>query len=248
MESREDFYFDDSDNPGSDDMIEKEEHYKWAVALEEETKEDAFIPEDDLLEQAEPEVAERLILKKDLRKAAIARMEAAARTQGDFEDVIDAWDKEDKNRERRQRYHEVCRDDAEVPFEYNMSPDEIVIPAPIQSVYWHQMMKGEFLDVIFDCPYELQELVCDSNISQILSELSEKHKALFYFLYIRDYSTCCLAKMYEQSDRNIRKVRATILRKIHKKLIPVLQYKCDNGLSTTMKERNFLERHCSTDG
>jgi len=179
MESREDFYFDNSDNLESDDTIEKEEHYKWTIALEEETKEDAFIPEEDLLEQAEPEVAERLILKRDLRKAAIARMEAAARTQGDFEDVIDAWDKEDKNRERRERYHEVCRDDAEVPFEYNMSPDEIVIPAPIQSVYWQQMMKGEFLDVIFDCPYELQELVCDSNISQILSELSEKHKALF---------------------------------------------------------------------
>ena len=33
MESREDFYFDDSDNPGSDDMIEKEEHYKWTIAL-----------------------------------------------------------------------------------------------------------------------------------------------------------------------------------------------------------------------
>ena len=152
MESREDFYFDNSDNLESDDTIEKEEHYKWTIALEEETKEYAVIPEEDLLEQAEPEVAERLILKRDLRKAAIARMEAAARTQGDFEDVIDAWDKEDKNRERRERYHEVCRDDAEVPFEYNMSPDEIVIPAPIQSVYWQQMMKGEFLDVIFDCP------------------------------------------------------------------------------------------------
>lgn len=108
MESREDFYFDNSDNPESDDTIEKEEHYKWTISLEEETKEDAFIPEEDLLEQAEPEVAERLILKRDLRKAAIARMEAAARTQGDFEDVIDAWDKEDKNRERRERYHEVC--------------------------------------------------------------------------------------------------------------------------------------------
>lgn len=110
MESREDFYFDDSDNPGSDATIEKEEHYKWTIALEEETKEDAGIPEEDLLEQAEPEAAERLILKRDLRKAAIARMEAAARTQGDFEDVIDAWDKEDKNRERRERYHEVCYD------------------------------------------------------------------------------------------------------------------------------------------
>lgn len=53
MESREDFYFDDSDNPGSDDTIEKEEHYKWTIALEEEIKEDAVIPEEDLLEQAE---------------------------------------------------------------------------------------------------------------------------------------------------------------------------------------------------
>lgn len=48
MESREDFYFDDSDNPGSDATIEKEEHYKWTIALEEETKEDAVIPEEDL--------------------------------------------------------------------------------------------------------------------------------------------------------------------------------------------------------
>ena len=90
MESREDFYFDNSDNLESDDTIEKEEHYKWTMALEEEAKEDAVIPEEDLLEQAEPEVAERLILKRDLRKAAIARMEAATRTQGDFGDVIDA--------------------------------------------------------------------------------------------------------------------------------------------------------------
>ena len=35
MESREDFYFDNSDNLESDDTIEKEEHYKWTIALEE---------------------------------------------------------------------------------------------------------------------------------------------------------------------------------------------------------------------
>jgi len=44
--------------------------------MDEETKEYAVIPEEDLLEQAEPEVAERLILKRDLRKAAIARIAA----------------------------------------------------------------------------------------------------------------------------------------------------------------------------
>ena len=35
MESREDFYFDNSDNPESDDTIVKEEHYEWTITREE---------------------------------------------------------------------------------------------------------------------------------------------------------------------------------------------------------------------
>lgn len=45
----------------------KKNNYKWAVGTGDETKEDIVIPEEDLLEQAEPEVR-RLILKRDLRK------------------------------------------------------------------------------------------------------------------------------------------------------------------------------------
>ena len=143
-------------------------------------------------------------------------MEDAARTEDDFREVIKAWDKEDANRERRERYHEVGRDDTQVPLEYNMSRDEIVIPAPIHSVYWRQIMKG----------------------------LHEKHKALFFFIVVRGYTTSYLASLYGQSDRNIRKVRATIERKIHKKLIPILEERIKNNYGLTLQERRFLESHC----
>ena len=105
-------------------------------------------------------------------------------------------------------------------------------------------MKGEFLDAIVDCPYELHELVTDADISTILKELSEKHKALFFFLVVRGYSTTALASLYGQSDRNIRKVRATIERKIHKKLIPILEERIKNNYGLTLQERRFLESHC----
>lgn len=155
--------------------------------------------------------------------------------------MIRAWDKEDANRERRERYHEVGRDDRVVPLEYNMSKEEIIIPAPIQSVYWKQMMKGDFLDVIFDCPYELHELVTDCDISHILTGLSEKHKALFFFLVIRGYDTSHLAKLYGQTGRNIRKVRATIKKKIHRKLIPILEERLKQNIGMTLQEREFIE-------
>jgi len=42
-----------------------------------------------------------------------------------------------------------------------MSPDEIVILAPISHVFWKQIMKGDFLDAIYNCPFEMHELVTD---------------------------------------------------------------------------------------
>lgn len=221
MNDRFEFFYDSTDNPETDEGSEQQDRIRQALALEERIKEESLPPEGVSFELEEPEITKRTVLKRDIRKAAIARMEDAARTQSDFEEVVAAWDREDSNRERRERYHEIGRNETQVPLEWGMSQDEIIIPAPIHGVYWRQIMKGDFLDAIFDCPYELQELVTDSDLSQILDGLSEKHKALFYFLHIRGYSTSYIAKLYGQSDRNIRKVRATITGKIERKLIPL---------------------------
>ena len=47
-------------------------------------------------------------LKRELRREALTRLEEAARTQNEFNEVVAWWDKLDENRERRERDHEVC--------------------------------------------------------------------------------------------------------------------------------------------
>jgi hypothetical protein len=48
-------------------------------------------------------------------------------------------------------------------------------------------------------------------------ELKDVHKELLYYLVIRQYSCQRVACMREQTERNIRKVKDTILRKLRKK-------------------------------
>ena len=54
------------------------------------------------------------------------------------------------------------------------------------------------------------------------------------------YSSLKIAKLRGQSDRNIRKVRNTMLKKIYKKILPYLKDREEKGLSMTMEERAFL--------
>ena len=79
----------------------------------------------------------------------------------------------------------------------------------------------------------------------MLEELSEEHKEILYFLSIRLYSTTRLAQMRGQSDRNIRKVRNTIRKKLQKKLYAHLCQMQDEGKSLTLRERQFVEEYAA---
>ena len=56
----------------------------------------------DLETALEPE-GTRTKLKRELRAEAMTRLEEAARTEKDFENVVACWDKLDANRERKER-------------------------------------------------------------------------------------------------------------------------------------------------
>ena len=185
------------------------------------------------------ESPERKILKRELERVALSRLEASARTTSDFENVITWWDRLDSNRERKERYHEIGRGD--IPIEWGSSHENIIIPAPIGSVYWKQILKGEFLEVIFDYPFELHELVEDKDISLLLKNLKEEHKEILYYLTIKQYSCPKIAKIRNQSDRNIRKIRATILKKIQGNLLLALQRRITDKQSLTKREITFLQ-------
>ena len=61
----------------------------------------------------------------------------------------------------------------------------------------------------------------DPFISRMVEELSEEHKEVLYFLSLRLYSTTRLAAVRGQSDRNIRKLRKTIHKKLQLSLIHI---------------------------
>lgn len=186
------------------------------------------------------EEPERKKLKRELRAEALARLEDAARTQRDFEKVIAWWDKLDANRERRERYHELSRSSDDVPFDYGASANELFFPDTLNDVLEKQIRKGDFIDAIFYCPYDIHELVTEEYLSEILLELKEDHKELLFLWAVRLFSSTRIAAIRQQSDRNIRKVRNTMMKKIRKELLSALTDKAEKQQSMTLMEKAFL--------
>lgn len=185
------------------------------------------------------EQSERKLLKRELKTQALKRLEDSARTVNDFKNVAAWWDRLDANRERRERYHEILRSNDDIPLEYGASADARCFPNALNNMLEKQNRRGDFLDAIFCCPYEINALVTEEYISDILFNLNEEQKFLLFLYAVRQYSSAKIAAIKGQSDRNIRKVRGTMLKGIRKKLIIALNEKIQQG-TLTLLEKNFL--------
>ena len=217
----------------------------WQIAKEEQLIEEleADAEEHPFEDGTDEEEPERKKLKRELRAEALARLEDSARTPRDFENVIAWWDRLDANRERRERYHELSRSGDDVPLDYGASANELFFPDTLNDVLEKQIRKGDFIDAIFYCPYDIHELVTEEYLSKILWELTEEHKELLFLCAVRLFSSTRIAKIRNQSDRNIRKVRGTMLKKIRKKLLPALLDKAEKQQPMTLLEKDFLEEN-----
>ena len=179
------------------------------------------------------------MLHREARALAIRRIEESARTEADFENVLYWWDKLDANRERKERDHETGR--STVPLEW--SADELYLSdkPSYDMILRRLLLAGDFLDIIFDPPETIHELVTDADLSKILKELKPHLKNMLYYLFLRDYSAMEYAESIGQSDRNIRGVRETALKKIWKLYGGILTYRQENNLPMTLAEKYFLE-------
>lgn len=201
---------------------------------------EADAAENPIEDENSDEDSERKKFKRELQAEALARLEDAARTVSDFEKVVAWWDKLDANRERRERYHELSRSGDDLPLDYGAAKDGLFFPDTLNDVLEKQLRKGDFIDAIFYCPYDIHELVTEENLSDILLELSEDHKELLFLYAVRLFSSTRIAAIRGQTDRNIRKVRVTMLKKIQKKLLPALLEKAKKQQPLTLLEKDFL--------
>ena len=148
-------------------------------------------------------------------REALLRLEDAARTQQDFDNIITWWDRLEENEQRRIRSHEIGRGD--IPLELQMNENSILFPTSL-NIFAKQMLQGNFDEIIFNCPYELHELVEDKQLSKILKELNINRKEILYYFAIRLYNTSHIAKLRGQTERNIRKIRSQTIQHIRQKL------------------------------
>ena len=226
-----------------EDFLSEQEEEQLAEALADEHQAELEVQ---LERDEEPpqidEPPETRKLKRELEREALLRIENAARTTDDFKKVIAWWNRLDSNRERKERYHEISRSGLDIPLDYGAKLDGEIIPYDVNDVLIKQIRKGDYIDAIFHCPFELNELVTDGDLSKILDKLSDDHREIIFNTIVRNMSTKALGDVRGQTDRNIRKVRATAIKKIHKSLLRVLQSRKENGIPLTLNEKLLIKK------
>ena len=194
---------------------------------------------------------ERKNLKREMEREALTRLEDAARTEDDFKNVVREWNRLDKNNWRRWQRREIGRPNAEM-LHWDNSDEEAengklkgwldaVVPAPLDHPFWRQMMAGNFLDVIFDCPHEMHEQTSSECVSQYLFELNENQKEVLYYRAIRQETPQQIARRRGQTDRNILKVYDTLIRGIRDKMYNRLSPRYFEDLPLTVAQRQFVK-------
>ena len=180
-------------------------------------------------------------LLEQLDEVSVERRTQVARTVAEFDELIKEMDRLDRNRERRERYHEILQE------EYIPGGEEFysgrIFPAALDSPESKLILRGMFLDLFYNCPYEMHQLTADPFLSRIVDELSDLHKETLYLLSLQYLSTSQLAHMRDQSDRNIRKLRDSYTKKLQKQLYGHLLQKKQDGIGLSFREKEFLTQY-----
>lgn len=164
------------------------------------------------------------MLKREARREALLRLETAARTEAEYENVVRMWNKLDDNRERKERYHEVS------------CPHETMYRAP--DPYYH-----DFLDLILDSVDWFHHLVTDEDVSANIDRLFAKQKEVLYLHKVRVLKLAVVAALLGKSDRNIRKMRALLYTRMRERLAPRIARRMETGPAITPAMRRFMENH-----
>jgi len=188
---------------------------------------------------------------RETKAIALTRMEDAARTESDFKAIIKQWNHLDENRERRERDHEIGRPNEDMlHWDRQNENDEkgrmkteldVVIPRPLENMWWRQQLRGDFLDTIYDNSLEMWQLIEDWDIAALVKNLTTKQKDVLFLSAIRLCSSVQIACYHDKTDRAVRKLLVAALEAIRSKLAPIIQEQIDNEYpSMTIAKHEFL--------
>lgn len=199
----------------------------------------------DILLPSEPEEKPRKKLKRVLKAEALARLENAARTEDEFNEVIEEWDHLDSNRERKERDHEVRRGVRPLNDGLKDPDGALIVPRWMSQPLQRQLLRGNYVEMLSACPYEMHDLTDKNYIRKAIMELKESHKELLFYLDVQCRSPQEVAESRDQTDRNIRKTRQVIYRKLRRSMYYSLIAKQKKGYRPSAMESRFIERYAN---
>lgn len=183
-------------------------------------------------------------LAKSMREEALRRLELSARTTAEFQNVVEWYDREEKSRMRKERRYEVTQGDMLI--EAILSDGGNIVPNSMGRPTFQQICRGEFDDFLANCIFRMHDLTEREYLRQIILNLKQDHKEILYFLGIRRYSVQQLADLREQSERNVRKVRGTVHRKLQKQVYEALRELDSQNEALTLQEQRFLNEYAES--
>lgn len=197
----------------------------------------------DVKTQTVPDILPKEQLKRDIKAAALERLEQSAESIDDFKNVISQWNRLDENRERKERYWEISRNNTDFPLEYGEVSWGTVFPKNLNTAIQKQIRNGDFIDAIYDSPNEIQELVTEEYLYKILKDLKAEHKELLYLAAVKGLSNTQIAKLQGKTDRAVRYMKDTVFRKIRKKIYEYLTSEKGKKHDMTFVEKRFVENY-----
>ena len=191
-------------------------------------------PREETEEENEPQTL------RQVKKEMLRRMESGARAEKDFRMLVAEYDRIEANKQRSIRSNELPR--GNLPWEYEIAALPTIFPEWMNQPLEKQLQKGSFLDVIFDCPYELRELVTNGFYSRQFDDLTPDQKFVAYFYFLRQWKTKRIAALKGSSPRAIRKIKTALEANLQE---PIYRYLLKRAERTTLTntERTFLTEY-----
>ena len=179
--------------------------------------------------------------KRDIRHEMLRRLEQAARTVTDFQNLNGWYDYLEANEKSRVRKHEILRNGDDFPLEHGEDEDSSFTAGCLSNVIARQMRKGDILDFLYCKPDTIDQLVTTDYMIHFMRALDKDDRELFYYKVLEKYSNAEIAEMRGQTDRAVRKAWDKLEFHLKQRTMGLLIFRSDKDYSFTGDEQKFFD-------
>ena len=179
----------------------------------------------------------RKYLTKAMVAESISRLEDAARTQAEFENLIEWWDKRDKK--IRDSLDKKVVEIAHATFDIGLfrKGDHRMKSMFGGRNHYHE----DFLNPLYCCICQMHNLTDDADLSRLIEKATDKQKAVFFPRVIKNCTPQKIALCHGMTDRNVRDIVDRTISKIRKGMYEALKRRQAEGVSLTLEHKTFLK-------